>query len=60
MYVIRFAVDPLFPPPTNGFSSSKYNTNDILPELKFELIFDAAAESNEFGNNSSSMAEEEK
>jgi len=39
--VFRIAIDPLFPPPED-FAKSKRNTNEILPEIKFELIFDEA------------------
>jgi hypothetical protein len=34
----RIAIDPLFPPPDSNMLR-KMNT-DILPETKFELIFD--------------------
>ena len=37
--VFKIAIDPLFQPP-DDFSRSKRFTNDILPEIKFELIFD--------------------
>jgi hypothetical protein len=34
----RIAIDPLFPPPE--FLAKKMNSGDILPETKFELVFD--------------------
>jgi hypothetical protein len=37
----RIAVDPLFPPPPS-FGTSNRTTNDILPDIKFELVFDEA------------------
>ena len=35
---LRFAIDPIFQPPIE-FASKRY-TMDILPEIKYELIFD--------------------
>jgi tubulin--tyrosine ligase len=35
---LRIAVDPLFPPPADF--SIKKSSLDILPEIKYELIFD--------------------
>ena len=36
----RLVIDPLFPPP--ALSTLKKNmTNDLLPENKFQLIFDS-------------------
>jgi len=35
---LRFAIDPLFPPPQD-FSARKISV-EILPEIKYELIFD--------------------
>lgn len=35
---LRFAVDPLFPPPQD-FSARKFSV-DILPEIRYELVFD--------------------
>ena len=37
--VFKIAIDPLFPPPED-FAKSKRNINEILSEIKFELIFD--------------------
>jgi len=36
----RIAIDPLFPPPAD-FGLHKKTTVDILPENKFELIFES-------------------
>ena len=38
-------MDPLFPP-FQEFSASKRNTSDILPEIKYELVFDENLDSN--------------
>jgi len=35
---LRIAIDPLFPPPADF--AFKKNSGEILPEIKYELIFD--------------------
>jgi len=35
---LRIAIDPLFPPPPDF--AAKKSSLDILPEIKYELIFD--------------------
>ena len=39
----RIALDPLFPPPID-FALSKKTVGDILPEIRYELIFDQMIE----------------
>jgi len=36
----RIAIDPIFPPPPEFTSNKKNIVNDIIPENKFELVFD--------------------
>jgi hypothetical protein len=42
--LIRIALDPLFPP-VPEFSLCKKTTYDILPENKFELVFEESVDS---------------
>jgi hypothetical protein len=42
----RFCVDPLFPP-TDWSVAKKSNRNDLLTDIKMELIFDEATEGKE-------------
>ena len=43
MLITRYAIDPLYPPPS-GYATSKKTSYDALTELKFEIIFDSAKE----------------
>jgi hypothetical protein len=40
----RIAIDPIFPPPIE-FATHKKTTGDMLPENKFELIFEEEIDS---------------
>ncbi len=40
---LRIALDPLFPPP-EGFGPAKKTLGDLLPELRYELVFDQRVE----------------
>jgi len=44
--LIRIAVDPIFQPPID-FAISKRSSYEILPEIKFELVFDEKIEKEE-------------
>jgi len=52
--IFRYTIDPIFQPPEDFYSTKKCFTNDIFPELKFELIFDSSLEKSSQNINSES------
>ena len=47
--MIRIAIDPIFPPPLDFYASKKF-IGELLPENRFELIFDEMIDSKTVGH----------